>query len=175
MTVWDAASESSPNCESCSAVLTVSTSPAESESSFGTLWLRANPWKGETSIETGAREKHRASMSKWKEGAEMSEGLSDGGVEFDRRESVAAKEKRGISIFQRISLSQFVTCCLHSYQLDSDSCTNWLKEVSWAGPLIRCVCVHMHVCYTVLYQQIGEKKNCSFVQTLTPKCVCTLK
>lgn len=60
----------------------------------------------------------------------MSEGLSDGGVEFDRRESVAAKEKRGISIFQRISLSQFVTCCLHSYQLDSDSCTNWLKEVS---------------------------------------------
>lgn len=32
-------------------------------------------------------------MSKWKEGAEMSEGLSDVGVKFDRRESVAAKEK----------------------------------------------------------------------------------
>lgn len=44
-------------------------------------------------METGAHEKHRASMSKWKEGAETSEGLSDGRVEFDRRESVAAKEK----------------------------------------------------------------------------------
>lgn len=70
-------------------------------------------------------------MSKRREGGERSEGLSDGGVEFDRRESVTAKggKKEGISIFQRISLSQFVTRCLHSYQLDTDSCTNWLKEV----------------------------------------------
>lgn len=57
-----------------------------------------------------------------------SERLSDGGVEFDRRESVAAKGGGGGSIFQRISLSQFVTRCLHSYQLDTDSCTNWLNE-----------------------------------------------
>lgn len=69
-------------------------------------------------------------MSKWKEGAETSEGSSDGEVEFDNGESVAAKEKLGILIFQRISLSRCVTRCLHSYQLDSDSCTNWLKEVS---------------------------------------------
>lgn len=158
MTVWGAASQSSPNCESCSAVLTVSTLPAERESSFGTLWLRANPWKGETSIEMGAREKHRASISKWKEGAETSKGLSDGGVEFDRRESVAAKEKRGISIFQRISLSQYVTRCLHSYQLDSDSCTNWLKLVSWAGPLIRCVRAHVRVLHCAVSAD-KRKKN----------------
>lgn len=52
-------------------------------------------------METGAHEKHRASMSKWKEGAETSEGLSDGGVEFDRRESVAAKGKnQGFQYFK---------------------------------------------------------------------------
>lgn len=39
-------------------------------------------------------------MSKWKEGAETSEGLSDGGVEFDRRESVAAKGKKKTQGFQ---------------------------------------------------------------------------
>lgn len=70
--------------------------------------------------EGGGSKKQRA-FGKWKDGGEKSKRSSDGGVEFDseqergkRGESVVAKEKEGISVFQRISLSQSLTHYVHS-------------------------------------------------------------
>lgn len=154
VTVWGAASESSPNCESRTTVLTVSTLPAESGSSFGTLSLRANTWKRETSIETGARQKHRASMSKRREGGERNERLSDGRVEFDRSESGAAKGGGDFNISKDFLIA---VCDTLLTQL---SAGHWQlhklaeRGFSQTGPLIRCV----HVRHTVLRQRIRRKK-----------------
>lgn len=165
VTVCVSASEPFSHCESCSTVLSVSTIPAERQPSVHTLSdcrvILKREKLGER--EEGGRNIERA-CGKCKDRGEKSKRLSDGGVEFD---SERERKKRGESMVAKERFQCFKGFPYHSlwhitytahYRLDPDSYTNWLKEVSWARPLIRCVCV----------LSAGERKERDFVHLSIP-------